>query len=109
MLDKFDARNFCDDNGNPTGGAAEGTGMFIRWQQGPLGRGAERLPPNGAFAETVIAAVKQRLEFFQTASDGKFACIENAQAIFALDQALTALNNRTKAREEREVEGTHQP
>jgi hypothetical protein len=107
MLDKFTAVNVVDDNGNPSGGKAVGTGMEIAWQNGPLGRGADRISPNGAFAETVIAAVKQRIEFYQNASDGKFACRENAMAITKLDECLMWLNKRTADRESRDVEGTH--
>jgi hypothetical protein len=107
MLDTFSSRNFVDENGNPSGGNVVGTGLAIFWQDGPLGRGADRQKPNGAFVETVIAAAKQRLEFYQTASNGKFECCENADAIAYLEMALTRLHSRTKAREARQVEGTH--
>ena len=109
MLDKFDADNKVDENGNPTGGFVKGTGLSIEWQNGPLGRGEERQAPNGAFVETVIAGAKQRLEFYQTASNGKFACDENAQAIEHLANALGVLNERTQKREAAGVEGTHKP
>lgn len=107
MLDKFESDNALDTTGNPAGGTVVGTGFSIDWQDGPLGRGADRSAPNGAFVETVIAAVKQRLEFYQTARGGKFACRENAAAITKLDEALMWLNKRTQDREAREVEGTH--
>ncbi len=107
MLDKFEATNTTDINGNPTGGTVDGTGLKIQWQDGPLGRGADRAVANGAFAETVIAAVKQRIEFYQDASGGKFKCRENAMAITKLDEALLWLNKRTQERERRQVEGTH--
>lgn len=109
MLGEIYAHNELDGNGNPTGGYANGIGLSIQWQNGPLGRGQDRKEANGAFVETVIAAAKQRLEFYQTASGGKFACDENLIAIQELDEALEALASRTKAREEREVEGTHTP
>jgi len=105
MLAEFDAHNFDDENQNPTGGTVNGTGLRINWQNGPLGRGAEREEPNGAFVETVIAAAKQRLEFYQ---DSKFSCSENAAAIMHLSDALEILDSRTKDREKRDVEGTHQ-
>ncbi len=108
MLGKFAATNTVDDKGNPTGGTVSGVGLSISWQDGPLGRGEDRKEPNGAFVETGIAACKQRIEFYQTASDGKFACPENAEAISHLEQALAVLNKRTADRESREVEGTHQ-
>lgn len=107
MLGKFDAVNTVDENGNPTGGDVTGVGLEILWQDGPLGRGADRQDPNGAFVETVIAAAKQRLEFYQTASGGRFACAENAIAIDYLREALVILNARTANREARQVEGTH--
>lgn len=96
--------NNVDDNGNPSGGGVRGIGLNIKWQEGPLGRGDNRVDPNGAFVETVISAAKQRLEFFQ---ESKYNCQENALAITALNDALYALESRTKNREERAVEGTH--
>lgn len=108
MLDKFTAANNLDENGNPSGGEAVGLGLYINWQNGPLGRGADRISPNGAFVETVIAAALQRIQFYQTASQGKFACRENAIAITKLEEALLWLNKRTAEREARQVEGTHQ-
>lgn len=107
MMGKFEAVNRVDEGGNPTGGFVRGIGLLIEWQSGPLGRGDARVEPNGAFVETVVAAVKQRIEFYQTASEGKFACKENERAIAALGVALRWLDNRTQAREAREVEGTH--
>jgi hypothetical protein len=107
MLAKFEAENKIDKNGNPTGGTVVGVGLVISWQDGPLGRGEDRLEPNGAFVETVIAAAKQRIEFYQAASNGKFFCEENAEAISHLNAALDSLNSRTVSREARQVEGTH--
>jgi hypothetical protein len=98
-----------DESGNPAGGETGGVGILIRWQKGPLGRGADRKPPNGAFVETVIGAAIGRLEFYQMASGGRFACHENAMALEMLRGALMQLENRTAAREAREVEGTHTP
>ena len=104
MLAEFKSDNSKDENENPTGGSVSGTGLSITWQDGPLGRGEERIEPNGAFVETVIAAAKQRIEFYQ---NSKFTCRENAVAITKLDEALMWLNKRTQNRETREVEGTH--
>lgn len=101
-------KNVCDDKGNPTGGSVDGVGLVIEWQNGPLvGRGPVRTIPNGAFVETVISAAKQRIEFFQEAAGGRFACGENAAAIECLQHALNYLDFRTRDREERKVEGTH--
>lgn len=105
MLAEFEAVNNLDDSGNPTGGFVNGMGLTIRWQNGPLGRGADRVEPNGAFVETVIAAAKQRIEHYQ---ESKFNCVENAQAIEHLNQALAVLNSRTNRREQQFVEGTHE-
>lgn len=107
MKDTFDAHNELDANGNPSGGSVSGVGLSISWQIGPLGRGADRQLPNGAFVETVIDAARQRIEFYQKASNGKFACRENAIAITKLEEALLWLDKRTRDREARQVEGTH--
>lgn len=107
MLDKFTAENKDDAAGNPAGGQVRGTGLSIDWQDGPLGRDESRMAPNGAFVETVVAAAKQRIEYYQDASNGKFKCRENAMAITKLDEALLWLNKRTQDREARAVEGTH--
>ena len=104
MMGEYKANNVLDENGNPTGGSVEGIGLKIDWQNGPLGRGDERKEPNGAFTETVIAAVIQRIEFFQ---QSKFRCRENALAITKLEEALHWLNARTQNREKQKVEGTH--
>lgn len=90
--------------GNPAGGQTLAVGLSINWQDGPLGRGAERKEPNGAFVETVIQAAIGRLEFYQAS---KFACTENGSALEHLARALGVLEERTKDRERRAVEGTH--
>ena len=96
--------NFSDTEGNPAGGFVKGVGLDIVWQNGPLGRGAERIEPNGAFVETVINAAVKRIEFYQ---ESKFKCRENAIALTHLETALLWLNKRTQEREARQVEGTH--
>ena len=95
-----------DTEGNPSGGFTLGTGIDIRWQDGPLGRGKERLAPNGASVEGVIQAVIGRLIFLENAANGKFSCKENQVAIKYLEQSLNALDERTNDREARGVEGT---
>jgi hypothetical protein len=104
MQQPLTAENLLDGDGNPAGGYATATGLDIAWQTGPLGRGEDRIEPNGAFVETVIAAAKQRIEFY---NEGKFRCRENSLAITHLDEALHWLQHRTANREERGVEGTH--
>ena len=104
MLDKYVAVNVSDKDGNPAGGTVKGIGLSIEWQDGPLGRGAERKEPNGAFVETVIDAALQRIQFYQ---DSKFNCRENVIAMHKLEEALLWLNKRTADREARQVEGEH--
>lgn len=104
MLQKINQEHRNDENGNPTGGETNGTGITIFWQDGPLGRGKDRVEPNGAFVEGVIAAAIGRLEFFQASA---FKCRENAIALTHLETALLWLQKRTMEREAREVEGTH--
>jgi hypothetical protein len=106
MKQKLTEKHETDDNGNPTGGTTEAIGIHINWQNGPLGRGAERQEPNGAFVEGVTQAAIGRLQFYQKS---KFACRENAIALTHLETALLWLQKRTADREEREVEGTHAP
>jgi len=109
MRQKIQQRHEIDSVGNPGGGETTGTGIDIKWQNGPLGRGAARGEPNGAFVEGIIMAAIGRLEFYQTANGKKFACRENALAITKLEEALMWLEERTRGREEREVDGTHTP
>lgn len=108
MQQPFESDNYTE-NGVPAGGYASAIGMSITWQDGPLGApdDPDRLVPYGVFVETVIAAAKQRIEYYQTASDGRFACRENAMAITKLDEALLWLDKRTRDRVARNVEGTH--
>lgn len=104
MTQSFYSAHWNDTNGNPAGGTSSGIGFNISWQNGPLGRDNDRLKPNGAFVETLLAVVRDRLEYYQAS---KFNCQYNQDAINYIDKALEALNNRTKDRENRKVEGTH--
>lgn len=97
--------HWSDEQGSPAGGVSSGRGFVVSWQNGPLGRGNDRKEPNGAFVEDVIQAVIGRIEFYQAS---EFNCVENAQALVALRDAAAALDSRTKDREERDVEGTHE-
>lgn len=92
------------EDGKPAGGSVRATGLSIDWQDGPLGRDADRIEPNGAFVETVIAAAIQRLEHYNST---EFRCRENSLAITHLEEALHWCQHRTAAREARGVEGTH--
>jgi len=96
--------HWTDFQGSPAGGITEGTGFTISWQHGPLGRGADRKEPNGAFVENVIKAVIGRIEFYQ---ETNFMCPENQAALDCLASALDVLNSRTQRREVAGTEGTH--
>jgi hypothetical protein len=87
MKQQLEEQHITDDQGKPAGGTTRGLGISIDWQNGPLGRGVDRILPNGAFVEGVIAA---------------------ALAITKLEEALHWCQHRTADRESREVEGTHQ-
>lgn len=101
----FEASNISED-GKPAGGTVRGTGLSIDWQNGPLGRVGtdERIEPNGAFVETVLEAVKQRIEYYNTT----FGCRENSLAITKIEEAIHWLNHRTNRRVAQNVEGTHE-
>lgn len=103
MKNGFFSEQFQDAEGNPTGGCTSGRGFTISWQFGPLGRGNERKEPNGAFVEDVIGAAIDRMKFYQKS---KWACKENEEAIMYLESAARVLDERTKDRERRAVEGT---
>ena len=105
MLQEITGTHQTDANGNPAGGVTNGLGISIQWQDGPLAVDGVRKAPNGAFCEGVIAAVVDRLAFYQ---QSKFSCRENALAITKLEEALHWLQHRTMNREKRGVEGTHQ-
>jgi hypothetical protein len=96
------------ENGNPTGGSVTAIGLLIDWQNGPLGRDWKSATPNGTFVDDVIESARQRLDFYQKAANGKFACRENAIAITKLEEALHWLQSRRDLREKRGVQGTHQ-
>ncbi len=99
------SNHFTDREGNPAGGSTYGNGFAIAWQNGPLGRGADREEPNGAFVEDIIKAAIDRVEFYQRS---KFACERNEITLVNLNQALISQESRTVDREAREVEGTHE-
>lgn len=97
-------QHWVDEQGRPAGGVSSGRGFTVSWQNGPLGSGADRKEPNGAFVEDVIAAVIGRIEFYQAS---EFRSQYNATALDSLRAAAASLDARTKDRESRQVEGTH--
>ena len=104
MNQRIQSNHVEDSQGNPAGGCTFGDGLCIGWQNGPLGRGDDRLAANGAFVEGVIAAARDRLAYYQTTP---FSCQENADAIEHLDLAVASLGRRTARREAAGTEGTH--
>lgn len=59
---------------------------------------------NGLTQEVLLAIVIDRLRSFQA---GPFACRENAIALTHIETGLMWLNQRTRNRQQRGVEGTH--
>lgn len=107
MRQSVECQNVLDAEGRPAGGYAIGTGIDICWQNGPLGRVGtdERIEPNGAFVEDVIAVVHQRIDHYQNSG---FACKENERAMACLMAALWFLDKRTRRRVAAQTEGTHE-
>lgn len=105
MKQKITQSHASDENGNPAGGWTSGIGFSIQWQDGPLAVDGVRKAQNGAFVEGIIQAAIGRLEYYNSS---KFKCRENSLAITKLEEALHWLDHRTKDREDRGVEGTHQ-
>jgi hypothetical protein len=93
-----------DEELRPAGGYTSGRGIAIDWQNGPLAVDGVRKEPNGAFVEDVIAAAIGRIEFYQAS---EFHCVENAVALGHLMAAAEVLAERTRDRDRRGVEGTH--
>lgn len=79
------------------------SGMEIEllFQHGPI----KEVGTNGITHEVLLAVLIDRLRGFQS---GAYACDENRRALVSLMEARDALFERTKARVERGVEGTHQ-
>ena len=74
-------------------------GLKIRFQTGAVGE----VGPNGITVESLIAVALDRLMTFQR---GDLPCRENQEALSHLQQAMAALNRRTRDRADRGVEGT---
>lgn len=78
-----------------------GWSQHVQFQNGPIAEAGV----NGTTHEVLLAIVADRLESFQA---GPYACDENAMALAHVREALHALLSRTRARQARGVEGTHQ-
>jgi len=70
------------------------------FQNGPVGE----VGCNGVTNEVLLAIVIDRLQGFQSS---KWACAENQVALDKCKSALAQLEQRTRGREARGVEGTH--
>lgn len=73
----------------------------VPFQHGPI----KEVGNNGLTLEVLLAIVIDQLEGHQS---GKYACVENLMALDHAREALNCLEDRTKKREERGVEGTHE-
>lgn len=73
----------------------------LRFQHGPIAK----VGTNGMTIEVLLAIAIDQLEGHQ---EGPYACLENAIALEQVLLALAALESRTKGRQLRGVEGTHE-
>lgn len=73
----------------------------VRFQNGPI----KESGVNGITQEALLAVVEDRLASFQA---GPFACRENAIALTKVQEAMLWLHKRTRDRQARGVEGTHE-
>lgn len=71
----------------------------IDFQEGPI----SEVGINGVSNEDLLIIILTRLEAFQMS---QYRCIENQEAITAINEALDSLRTRTVKRVERGVEGT---
>lgn len=73
----------------------------ITWQYGTIPESGI----NGCQVEDALAVCLDRLEVLNS----DFSCVENEVAIAKIKEAIMSLNERTRDREARGVEGTHNP
>lgn len=76
----------------------------LTFHEGPLA-GENAGDVKGVMIENLLAIVIDRLRTHQRS---KYACAENELAFASVENALYHLQERTKEREERKVEGTHE-
>jgi len=82
-------------------GAGRDLAITLQFQDGAIhGEGA-----NGVTNEALLAVVMDRLQAWQ---QGDYACRENALALTHIEQGLMWLQERTRERLERGVEGTEE-
>lgn len=95
--------NYHDHLGRPEGGCSTGIGYTISWQRGPCATPDER---NGAFLIEVLESCEKRIAFFEAS---EFACVENADALAFLGEAIRSLKRRRDRRRDAGTLGTHEP
>lgn len=90
---------------DPSNGASMKSGndianeSVIHFQKGPVKENGI----NGCHQEDLLVIVIHRLQDFQR---GPYACRENAIALTKIEEAIHWLNHRTKARQDRGIEGS---
>ncbi len=80
--------------------ASENFCYELKFQNGPI----LEVGVNGLTHEALLAVIEDRLVAFQS---GPYACRENAVALTKLQEARMWLQERTRGRVNRGVEGTH--
>lgn len=88
--------------GVPRGFLDKGAWIWIRWQQGVVGKDG----PNGVQVEDVLGVAIRRLTDMQR---GQLPCEENRVALRLLQLAVDALGSRTRHRTAQGVEVTEAP
>jgi hypothetical protein len=85
--------------------AFRGQYLNISFQDGPI----REYGRNGTTNEDVIQLVIDRIRSLNEMYGGRYRCEENDQALHHLTQAKAVLEQRTRKRIERGVEGTSEP
>jgi hypothetical protein len=75
--------------------------IAVEFQHGPIGE----VGVNGITNEVLLVIVADRLRCFQAS---EYRCNQNALALRSVETALNWLEKRTREREARGVEGTHE-
>lgn len=83
----------------------EGPHITLHFQDGPIGVHGV----NGTTNEEVLDLVTERITSLNTMDGGKYACPENEVALTYLRAVRRALEERTRLRMARGVEGTNTP
>lgn len=86
--------------GVPCDEVRDGVFVRVKFQKGPV---SETGRWNGCQNEDLLRIIEDRLIGFQS---GDFPCSENAEALNAVRDAISALERRTYDRKQRNVEGT---